>query len=406
MSEVVRASHLSKIYKVYFGPRALLREILFGKSAHHSIPALQDVSFSVSSGESFGIVGDNGAGKSTLLKILTGTAVPTSGEVNIQGKVSALLELGAGFHPEFSGLENIQFNGALMGLSRSEIEARKKEIIAFSELEEFIDNPVKTYSSGMYLRLGFAVATGFDPSVLIIDEALAVGDQRFQKKCTDRILDFKRRGKTILFCSHNLYQVRTLCDRAIWLQRGAVASSGQASRVTDQYTDYLRMDRNDSASNGLHVNACEEGDAKGAPPEKKLCWIEKSVLLDESGSSRNLFQAGESFVLEVWAHFDPAFQGTPGIGVSVIRNDEVVIYTTSNTMEGIALKLLEPGRYFARIRFPHPSLLSGSYYFNLSATDQNYLQSYDAVLKAQPFTIQHPGPDFGLVRLQHEWEHN
>ena len=210
MRAAIRVSGLSKIYKLYWGPRSLFKEMFFRIPSHHALWALRDIDLEISEGEAFGLIGRNGAGKSTLLKILTGTAFPTSGSMEIQGRVSALLELGAGFHPDFSGRENIFFNGALLGYSHEEIRQREQEIIEFSELEEFIDRPIKTYSSGMYVRLGFAVVTGFDPSILIIDEALAVGDQSFQKKCTDRILHFKQVGKTILFCSHNLYQVKTL----------------------------------------------------------------------------------------------------------------------------------------------------------------------------------------------------
>ena len=181
MRPAVRVSQLSKVYKLYWGPRSLFREMLLRVPSHQPFWALREISFEVGEGEAFGIIGENGAGKTTLLQILAGATSPTSGSVNLEGKASALLELTAGFHPDFTGRQNIYFNGALAGLNRDQIRESESEIIAFSELREFIDKPVKTYSSGMYVRLGFALATGFDPSILVIDEALAVGDQRFQK---------------------------------------------------------------------------------------------------------------------------------------------------------------------------------------------------------------------------------
>lgn len=389
MNPAVRVSQLSKVYKLYRGPRALFRELFLGQEAHHALWALRDVSFDVEPGEAFGVIGDNGAGKSTLLKILTGTTIPTCGTTNLEGRVSALLELGAGFHPEFTGRENIYFSGALLGLTRGEIHKLEPGIIAFSELEEFIDEPVKTYSSGMFLRLGFAVATEFESPILVIDEALAVGDQRFQKKCTDRILEFRRKGKTILFCSHNLYQVKTLCDRAIWLHRGVQRAVGPAGDVVQQYTDFLR-------------------EASGTPsPESRpseVCWIESVDITDGQGKPRSEFRSGETIVLEMSAHFTPKFKGTPAIGIGLVRNDGVIIYVVSSSMEGQHLKPVGGGRYTARLVFPEINLLSGTYGFNLGITDEENLQSYATQERGNSFRIISPGPDFGLVRIEHYWD--
>ena len=280
MNPLIRVCALSKVYKFYWGPRSLFKEMFLRIPAHHALWALKDISLEIEEGEAFGLVGRNGAGKSTLLKILTGTAYPTSGSVNIRGKISALLELGAGFHPEFSGRDNIYFNGALTGHSRREIERREQEIIEFSELEEFIDKPVKTYSTGMYVRLGFAVATGFDAAILIIDEALAVGDQSFQKKCTDRILGLKQAGKTILFCSHNLYQVKTLCDRALWLNRGMSQGLGPAAEIVDRFTDYLREDQRVPPEGDRSEVATTQANAPDRT-SREVCWIERVRLLDQ-----------------------------------------------------------------------------------------------------------------------------
>ncbi len=391
MTPAISVSQLSKTYKLYPGPRALFTELIFGKPSHHPLRALQNVDFQVAKGEAFGVVGNNGAGKSTLLKIITGTAFPTSGKAEVNGTVSALLELGAGFHPEFTGRENIYFNGAVMGLSRGQVEDREKEIVEFSELGSFIDEPVKTYSSGMYLRLGFSVATGFDSSILIIDEALAVGDQRFQKKCTDLIADFRNAGKTILFCSHNLHQVKALCDRAIWLQEGTVKSLGEAGQVVDEYTSWAR-------------EPVSEEPGPAPLGDSEICWIESVRLLDEEGVQRHRFRSDEGFRLEVEASFAESFEGSPGVGVSLVRSDGVIVYTTSTIMGATPLTPLEGNRYIATIAFDSGQLLAGSYYFNVVATDDRHLQAYSIQEKAEPFTITDQSQEIGIVRLKHHWK--
>ena len=389
----VSVSNLTKLYRHYHGPRALLKGLVLGRPPQTLIRALEDVSFEIRQGESFGVVGDNGAGKSTLLKILTGTAVPNQGEVRVEGTVAALLELGVGFHLDFTGRENIYFTGAVMGLAREEVREREEEIIAFSELEEFIDQPVKTYSSGMYVRLGFAVATGFDFAVLIIDEALAVGDQRFQKKCTDRILGFKKEGKTILFCSHNLYQVRTLCGRALWLHRGRPMAIGPANEVVEAYNAFAREAAPPTSTSNK----------PGQTSPTQVCWVERVELTGEDGRPQDQFRSGDTLCLRIVGRFTNAFIGVPALGLSIVRNDEVVVYTTSTSMDGFELRHLSDGCFTATAVFEHCPLLSGRYHFHLYATDQAYLQSYDILEKAACFTISDSGPDVGLVRLPHTW---
>ncbi|MCD4654137.1 ABC transporter ATP-binding protein, partial [bacterium] len=199
-------------------------KMLKKRQPNESFWALKDVSFNVRPGETFGIVGENGSGKSTLLKLITGIMNPDSGSIKVNGRISALLEVGAGFHPDLTGTENIFLNGSILGLTRADIRSRFNEIVRFSELEDFIDTPIKHYSTGMYMRLGFSIAINADPDVLVIDEVLAVGDQAFQNKCLNRIRDFKRKGKTIIFVSHDLGVTNQLCSRAIWLDSGRVAA--------------------------------------------------------------------------------------------------------------------------------------------------------------------------------------
>src|SRR6476619_3769804 len=242
MTTAIELVNVTKIYRRYGGRQfatlksALLqRSILRDLRASETFPALTDVSFSVPKGSTYGVIGRNGSGKSTALKLVAGITKPTSGQVRVQGRISALIELGAGFHPEISGRENVFINGIMLGLTKREIQERFDEIVDFAELREFIDAPVKTYSSGMYMRLGFAVAIHVDPDVLLVDEVLAVGDEGFTHKCLDKFAEFRRRGKTILLVTHALGLVETLCDEAVWLDGGRLQSQGDPKRVVGAY---------------------------------------------------------------------------------------------------------------------------------------------------------------------------
>ncbi|MBN2232445.1 MAG: ATP-binding cassette domain-containing protein [Deltaproteobacteria bacterium] len=260
----IRCRRLTKFYRVYPRPVDRLKEVLLRRPCHQRVEALGEVSVSIGAGETWGLIGDNGAGKSTFLKLLAGTVTPSAGELEIHGRVAALLELGSGFHPEFSGRRNIYLNAALLGLTEAEIRRREPEIIAFAELEEMIDRPVKTYSSGMYVRLAFAIATSVDPDILIIDEALAVGDNHFQRKCIARLMEFRRRGKTILFCSHSLYLINELCGLCLWLAGGTVRQAGDAAAVVAAYQSYQdRRALENGGHNGTGAVVAPVGDAGG-----------------------------------------------------------------------------------------------------------------------------------------------
>ncbi|MDY6982650.1 MAG: ABC transporter ATP-binding protein, partial [Pseudomonadota bacterium] len=239
---IIKLANISKYYRLYRHDLDRAKEIFTGKAHHEKHYALRDVSIDVRHGEVVGVVGKNGAGKSTLLKILADTLQPSEGTIHIEGRVAALLELGASFHPEMTGHENIYLNCSIQGLSKQETDAIYDDIISFSGVEEFIHRPVKTYSSGMFVRLAFAIATHIDPDILIIDEALSVGDGAFARKSFDRIMDFKRAGKTIFFCSHSLYQIEALCDRVLWIHEGRVRAEGAPATVVTEYGEFLRME--------------------------------------------------------------------------------------------------------------------------------------------------------------------
>ena len=234
----VTVQNLYKEFRIYDRPKDRLLELLLRQPRHKVYHVLSDISFAVPDGKSLGIVGDNGAGKSTLLKLLVGTLQPTAGQISIQGQVAALLELGAGFHPEFTGRRNIYLNASLLGVPDDNIPELENDIIEFSELDYFIDRPVKTYSSGMYVRLAFSIATMVRPDVLVIDEALSVGDLAFQKKCVDRMNRFRQEQKTMVFCSHSMYHVQQLCDSAIWIDKGKIRAMGSSDEVVGIYEDY------------------------------------------------------------------------------------------------------------------------------------------------------------------------
>jgi teichoic acid transport system ATP-binding protein len=237
---IIKVEDITKIYKLYGKPLDRLKELFLHRPFHKEFVALHGVTFTLEQGETLGIIGDNGAGKSTLLKILSRTLSPTRGRFEVKGLVSSLLELGSGFHPEFTGIENIFFYGSLLGIDNGLMKEKISEIADFAELGDFINYPIKTYSSGMHVRLAFSVATAVDPDILIIDEALSVGDQYFQKKCLEKMDDFKRRQKTIIFCSHDLYQVKTFCSKTMWLNHGQVKMFGKSTQVVNAYAGHER----------------------------------------------------------------------------------------------------------------------------------------------------------------------
>lgn len=229
--------NVTKTFKIYFDKANTLKEklLFFSRGRKETRTVLQDIDLTIKKGETVALIGTNGSGKSTLLKLMTKIYYPTKGSVVTHGKLTSLLELGAGFHPDFSGRENIYFNASIFGLSKKEIDDRLNDIISFSELEEFIDNPVRTYSSGMYMRLAFSIAINVDADILLVDEILAVGDQHFQEKCQKKLLELKDSGKTIVIVSHNIESVKQLCDRAVWIYDGKVRLDGECKKVVDEY---------------------------------------------------------------------------------------------------------------------------------------------------------------------------
>ena len=386
---------LKKSYPLLPDRKSWGRFVLNPTRGFPQFTAIEDVSFRLPRGSALGIVGDNGAGKSTLLKILCGATSPTAGEVLVEGKIGALLELGTGFHPEFSGRENIHFSAALLGLARAQIQELEPGIIAFSELQSRIDEPLKTYSTGMSLRLAFAIATGFSPDVLVIDEALSVGDQVFQKKCTDRIKKFQENGTAIVFCSHNLIQVKSLCEQGLWLDKGRVVAAGQANQVVDEYRDSCRSR---IASSHLPDSSSEDPAAN-----KSGSSIERVELSGPADPEERLFRPGDSLRLDVWASFPGHQADGAGIGVALVRNDGVLVYATTTNIDGHPLTSEDPGLFHVALFLPDLQLLPGRYAFNVFTADSASLHAYNQAEGVEEFRISSPTVERGIARIQHYW---
>ena len=317
---VIQVSHLTKMYKLYDKPSDRLKEALglTKKKLYREHYALHDVNFDIQEGECVGIIGTNGSGKSTILKIITGVLTPTEGEVKVNGRISALLELGAGFNMEYSGLENVYLNGTMIGFSKEEIDARLDDILEFADIGDFIHQPVKTYSSGMFVRLAFAVAINIDPEILVVDEALSVGDVFFQAKCYHKFEEFKKQGKTILFVSHDLSSVSKYCDRVVLLNKGVKLDEGSPKQMVDLYKQLLvgqnPVKQNESRSEEQipAENSEELGDFQMNPNMleygSKLAEITDFVVMDEKGRYTNTIDKGTTFTIKMRVAFHENIQ--------------------------------------------------------------------------------------------------
>ena len=391
----VAADRVSKVYRVYDSATDRLRELLFRRPRHREFHALKEVSFSLPRGRALGIIGENGAGKSTLLKIIAGTTRASSGTVACRGAVASILELGMGFHPDFTGRENARMNAAILGLSGPQIRQRLPLIRDFAELSEFFDQPVRTYSSGMVLRLAFAVATHADAEILIVDEALAVGDGYFQKKSIDRITDFHRRGGTLLFCSHALYYVAMVCDEAIWLKNGAAVAQGPALAVVRRYEAFLQER--------------ERMLAGGGPPEAppattdghKPARLKEVVLHDGSGYPRTEFAAGETVAVDVaFETQDPSLAFHVRVGVD--REDGVQTVAVDTRSEPWA-PLTGKSRYLLRLSFPQLPVAQGDFVVYVYLGDEKALHVHDVRIVKPGFSVASSEYVVGLLRPAHQW---
>jgi ABC-type polysaccharide/polyol phosphate transport system ATPase subunit len=419
-SNAINAAGLTKIFRRHsqrnqfktLKSALLTGSVLSDLTPGETFTALEDVSFTVPRGSTFAVIGENGSGKSTLLKLVAGITKPTRGSLTVDGRVSALIELGAGFHPEISGRENVVINGVMLGLTRKQIDSRFDAIVEFAELEDFIDAPVKTYSSGMYMRLGFAVAIHVDPDVLLIDEVLAVGDESFTRKCLDKLSEFHRRGKTILFVTHTLGLVEKMCEEALWLRHGKAVDHGDPKRVVDAYLTYVAGgeerslaadERRAQAEASGRPAAADEGGAAGSRASR---WGSREVeirslrLIDARGRERHVFVPGESLTLALSLHAAQQVEDFV-FGIGLFSADGTNVYGTNTDIERF-LPLRLHGDAEVRVTLEGLSLVEGTYLVDVAAHKKDGTP-YDYHRGLHSFRVKSRTKDVGLYRPLHRW---
>jgi len=413
----IELADVSKVYRRYSGRHfatlksALLqRSILRDLQPDETFPALTHVSFAVAEGSTFGVIGRNGSGKSTALKLVAGITKPTSGTVRVRGRISALIELGAGFHPEISGRENVFINGIMLGLTKQEIQARFDEIVDFAELREFIDAPVKTYSSGMYMRLGFAVAIHVDPDVLLVDEVLAVGDEAFTHKCLDKFAEFKRRGKTILLVTHSLSVVERFCDDAVWLDEGVVKAHGDPRRVVDAYLTAVEKTEEQQLAATTHKAVEAAAPESTAPADmfqagegrwgSREVEIAEVALVDGRGQRSFVFHSGEPMSIRLKVHASAPTDDFV-FGVGLFNAGGVCCYGTNTYVEEMNPDHLS-GEAEVTFAIDSLDLVEGTYKLDVAVHKRDGAP-YDYHRLLYTFRVNSRMHDIGIYRPQHRW---
>ncbi|MFL7892853.1 MAG: ABC transporter ATP-binding protein [Anaerolineales bacterium] len=367
--------------------------------------ALKDVSFQVPEGKMLGLIGRNGAGKSTLLRLIGGVGEPEMGRIATHGRIGALIDLGAGFHPDLTGRENVFINGVISGLLRKEVDQRFDDIVQFSELEEFIDSPLRTYSTGMRMRLAFSVAVNIDPDILLIDEVLAVGDSAFQHKCLERIDEFKVKGCTIVLVSHDANLVDRICDEALWLNEGQIAARGPAEKVVMQYATAMQKEtqkrtpvnqtsKKPDDGTGLKINENRFGSQE--------MEIRNVQLLNGAGDPVEHIESGESLTIEMEFHAAQAI-ASPNFGVTITREDGTICCDTNMPASDLGLPVIN-GRGKTRLRFTRLDLAKGTYFVNVGVYQKDWTYAYDYHWQVYSLRIGDGGPEKSLLYPPQQWE--
>jgi ABC-type polysaccharide/polyol phosphate transport system ATPase subunit len=435
MSPAIELVNVSKVYRRFSSRRqfATLKSALLSRSLirdlhpDETFPAVTNVSFRVPRGQTLGVIGRNGSGKSTTLKLVAGITKPTSGTVTVNGRISALIELGAGFHPEISGRENVFINGIMLGLTKREVARRFDEIVEFAEMKEFIDAPVKTYSSGMYMRLGFAVAIHVDPDVLLVDEVLAVGDEGFTHKCLDKFAEFKRRGKTILLVTHSLGMVERFCDDALWMDGGRMKVQGDPKRVVGAYiTDVEKSEEQqlaaaDARAKEAAVVVSPDEPASAVLPDHPIetadapadmfrategRWGSREIeitnveLIGPDGSVGHVFQSGDPLTVRVKLRA-PVEMDDFVIGIGMFNAEGVCCYGTNTNIEQLkSVRIL--GDAEVEFRIPRLDLVEGTYKLDVAIHKlDGYPFDYHRLLYT--FRVKSRTKDVGIYRPDHSW---
>jgi ABC-2 type transport system ATP-binding protein len=421
LMNAIEIKSVSKKYRIYHDKSTTLKEhiLFFKRTRYEEHQVINGISFNIEKGTTIGLIGQNGSGKSTLLKLLSGIIYPDEGTIETNGRVSSLLELGAGFHPDFSGRENIYNNASIFGLSRNEIDKRYNQIVEFSELQEFIDNPVRTYSSGMYMRLAFAVAINVDADILLIDEILAVGDTNFQKKCMDKIKELKREGKTIVIVTHDTGAVERICDKAAWLSDGHIEMLDKPRNVINSYLVYmgeldekkLAQDNTNLQEDNKEIPADDRSgtsdDNTDAPKSSPNRWGNRQIeitdvkLLDKDNKEKHLFAHGEQMTIvmtyNIHKHTDNIV-----FGIGIFTKERVQCYGTNTYIDRFEIgKLNDSGT----VEFVIPSLelVGGSYSLDVATHSEEGIP-YDYQTDRYFFNVISTEHDCGIYKPKHEWK--
>lgn len=398
---LIDIKNLSKGYQLFDKPSDRLKQIFSrGKKQYYrEFIALQDVSFRIGKGETVGIIGRNGSGKSTLLQIIAGTLTPSSGEIQVRGRVAALLELGSGFNPDFTGRENVYLNGAILGISKEEMDKRYEEIIKFADIGNFIDQPVKTYSSGMYIRLAFSIAINVEADILIVDEALAVGDSKFQIKCIEKMKEIKKNGTTILFVSHAGEQVKRFCERGIWLEHGKVKEIGSATEVVNHYEDSLQMDLLNKQIEEHQKSLVESENEQVNIAIESESIIAKIKNVQTDNLRINTFDKFTVTVeYEIYQDEIPNFL----LGVALYGSDRKYIFGPNTDLDKSEVPNTE-GLHIVKYTIPSIPLMAGKFFVDVGIFVDGGLVCLDYKNEVKQVNIESEYFSEGLVYIQHEW---
>ena len=401
METIIDIKHLNKVYNLYDKPIDRLKEVLSPthKSYQREHYALNDISLEIKKGESVGIVGKNGSGKSTLLKIITGVLNPTSGEINVKGKISALLELGAGFNPEYTGIENIYLNGTMMGYSKAEMDEKVDDIIAFADIGDFINQPVKTYSSGMFARLAFAVSINVEPEILIVDETLSVGDTRFQIKCMDKMKEMMEGGTTVLFVSHDINAIRRFCTKCVWINEGRLKEIGSVNTVSDHYMDFLKiLDVENERKKEEHVSEIEF-----IPKNNVVAEVVEFKVLNIKNEIIDTMYYDETIKIRmVYDVYDETIKN-PVLGVAIRSCDDKYINGLNTLLDNKKIPW-KYGRNQMVLEYVDGILaLSGKYYFDVALFEQTATVPIQYITKIKEIEIIANYDGEGVYIMPHQW---
>lgn len=410
---------VGKTFAQYARPVDRLLEVLSGRPRHRAFVALHPLDLRITHGEVLGLVGMNGAGKSTLLKLIAGTLTPSQGSIRTDGRLSALLELGAGFHPEMSGRDNVYLSGALLGMRTEQVDALYADIVEFSGLSEFMAQPVKTYSSGMFVRLAFAVATAVRPDILIVDEALSVGDGAFARQSFERIMNFRRAGSTILFCSHSLYQIEAICSRVIWVHHGRVLLDGPPAEVTAAYQQFLdtgllpgqappsnaAVAADPAAASPLGESLSEQGHCAVVPSAPPGVARLQSVRVrggEQTGREVSVRTGEDDLAIAVDFVADPALP-SPTVAVALVRVDGSFVASAGTHNDGVSIQRRPDGSAGIELVFRRLPLLKGEYGVNVYLLSEDGVHPYDQAIMVAWVKVSQRGLEQGVVSLPHEW---